>query len=125
MEPTLTEMKKSQNSADRMSTALKKKDYLTLLATSKEAKRRKALLEIASRTEIDAISECLLNILSGKVKIPPKKLHHLRKIKRHLRDLTNKRCSFKKRKQILKQKGGFLPTLLPIALSVLGSLFGK
>lgn len=108
-----------------MSTALKKKDFLSLLSKSKEGKRRRALLDIASKQEIDAISECLLNILNGKVKLAPGKLNKLRKVKRHLRDLTNKKCCFKKRKQILKQQGGFLPTLLPVALSVLGSLFGR
>lgn len=107
-----------------MSTALKRKDYLTLLGSSKGVKRRRALLDIATKQEIDAISECLLNILNGNVEIPSEKLNKLRRIKRHLRQLTNKSCSYRKRKQLLKQEGGFLPTILPIALSVLGSLFG-
>ena len=106
-----------------MGTALKKKDYLTLLANSKDNERRKALLDLATKQEIDAISECLLNIVNGCVRIPPGKLAKLRKITRHLRDLTNKRCSFKRRKQILKQQGGFLTTILPVALSLLGSIF--
>ena len=106
-----------------MGSALKRRDYLTLLANSKDVKRRKALLDVATKQEIDAISECLLNIVNG-VRISPSKIGKLKKIKRHLKDLTNKRCSFKKRKQILKQEGGFLTSILLVALSVLGSLFG-
>ena len=107
---------------DNMGSALKRRDYLTLLANSKDVKRRKALLDVATKQEI--ISECLLNIVNGRVRISPSKIGKLKKIKRHLKDLTNKRCSFKKRKQILKQEGGFLTSILPVALSVLGSLFG-
>ena len=109
---------------DNMGSALKRRDYLTLLANSKDVKRRKALLDVATKQEIDAISECLLNIVNGRVRISPSKIGKLKKIKRHLKDLTNKRCSFKKRKEILKQEGGFLTSILPVALSVLGSLFG-
>ena len=103
---------------------MKKRDYLTLLANSKDGKRRKALLDVATKQEIDAISECLLNIVNGRVRISPTKIGKLKRIKKHLKDLTNKRCSFKRRKQILKQEGGFLTSLLPVALTVLGSLFG-
>ena len=109
---------------DNMGSALKRRDYLTLLANSKDVKRRKALLDVATKQEIDAISECLLNIVNGRVRISPSKIGKLKKIKRHLKDLTNKRCLFKKRKQILKQEGEFLTSILPVALSVLGSLFG-
>jgi hypothetical protein len=38
--------------------------------------------------------------------------------------LADKKCSLKKRKHILKQKGGFLGALIPIAVSALSSLFG-
>ena len=41
---------------DNMGSALKRRDYLTLLANSKDVKRRKALLDVATKQEIDAIS---------------------------------------------------------------------
>ena len=109
---------------DNMGPASKRRDYLTLLANSKDVKRRKALLDIVTKLEIDAISECFLNIVNSRVRISPSKIGKLKKIKRHLKEVTNKRCSFKKRKEILKQEGGFLTSILPVALSVLGSLFG-
>ena len=70
-----------------MGSALKRRDYLTLLANSKDVKRRKALLDVATKQEIDAISECLLNIVNGRVRISPSKIGKLKKIKRHLKDL--------------------------------------
>ena len=110
-----------------MTSALKRKDYLSLLANAKDRKRRKALLEIATKNEIDSLSEIIWNLVNGKVRVSPSKLKQLRKVKKHLHHLTNKRLSYKKRKNILMktpQQGGFLTALLPVALSVLGSLFG-
>lgn len=107
--------------------ALKRKEYLSLLSTAKDRKRRKALLDIATKHEIDSISEIIWNLVNGKVKIPPSKLRQLKRVKKHLHHLTDKRISYKKRKNILMktpQTGGFLATLLPVALTVLGSLFG-
>ena len=93
---------------DNMGSALKRRDYLTLLANSKDVKRRKALLDVATKQEIDAISECLLNIVNGHVRISPSKIGKLKKIKRHLKDLTNKRCSFREKKANSETRRGIL-----------------
>jgi hypothetical protein len=108
----------------KIPSALKHRDFLTLLGNTKNKKRRNALIEVGTSGEIDGVSECILNILMGRVPLKPNQIRKLRKIKRYLRQLADKKCSLKKRKHILKQKGGFLGALIPIAVSALGSLFG-
>ncbi len=104
------------------SKALKHKDYLTLLSKAKKSKRRKLLIDLADCDEIRAISECIANVLTGNVRL---KSAHKKKLERHkqvLRSLISKSSSTKKKKQLLQQKGGFLPALLPLALSAVSSI---
>ncbi len=68
--------------------------------------------------------ECIKNILNGNVPLDKAQLSQLRKYKTTLRSLANKCIAAKEKKRVLKQRGGFIATLLPIALSALGSLFG-
>jgi hypothetical protein len=103
---------------------LKHIDFLTLLGDSKNKKRRNALIDIATNGEIDSISECILNILQGKVPLKPFQTKKLQKIKKYLRLLASKKCSIKNRKKILKQKGGFLGALIPVAIAAISSLLG-
>ena len=108
--------------------ALKRKDYLTLLANAKDRKRRRGLLEITTKNEIDSLSEIIHNLVNGNVRVSPSQLKKLRQVKKYLHHLTNKKLSYKKRKNILMktpQQGGLLTDLLPAALTVLGSLFNR
>ena len=56
----------------RDSYAIKHKDYLSLLSKSKQKNRRNRLLELANSGEIQAVSECISNILNGNVPISKK-----------------------------------------------------
>lgn len=98
------------------SKTLKRKDFLNLLAHSKNARKRKILLQWAEKPEIDAICECILNLLNGNVKISAKHLRKLNKHKHTLRQLCSKQYSMKKKKALLTQHGGFLQFLIPAAL---------
>ena len=97
--------------------------YLSFLArNSKHKNRRSKLIDIASNKEISAISECLKNVLKGDL---PFSKNHLKQLKRHkiiLRDVAKKCYPIKKKRLVLKQKGGFLAGILPIALKALGGL---
>lgn len=112
-----------------MSKALKHKDYLSLLSKSKSKKRRHLLIDLANTAEIKAIAECILNILSGNIRLKSNQKKKLKRYRSALRDVANKHYSTKQKKYILRQKGGFLPALLPLAISALTSivpaLFGK
>lgn len=103
---------------------LKRKDYLNLLAKSKY-KRRNALIDIADKQELNSLIELLINILHGRLELPKSKIKSLARYKNILRQLCQKRCGIKKKRRLLKQHGGFLSTILPIAISVLSGLFSK
>lgn len=107
----------------KSSLVVKHKDYLNLLSKSKDKNRRNKLIDAANNNEIRAISECVMNIIEGNVHISKPQLKQLKQHKKVLR-LIAKRCSSTKQKRsALKQKGGFLPALLPMALKALGGLF--
>ena len=83
------------------------------------------LIEFADKDDMKSISECILNALRGNITLTPKTYAKLKKHKTVLRYLINKRVNNKKRKAALKQKGGFLPLLIPLAVSLLGGLAKK
>ncbi len=90
------------------------------------AKKRRKIISSAPPELINTLCDCCLNATSGTLKLsePLKK-----KLKRHapaIRALSKKKQSVKKRRQILLQKGGFLPLLIaPILGLVLKGLLGN
>ena len=66
-----------------------KKDYLSLLAGSaKKRKRRNKLIDLAEKSEIDAVSEIIDNILRGNLSLSKRQIANLKKISK-----TFKTCS--------------------------------
>lgn len=102
--------------------AASRRDFLNLLAESKTPKKRKLLADWANKNDIDALSEISLNTLKGNVKLSPQMYKKLKRYKTALRTLASKKASLKKRKSVVKQQGGFLPMLIPAALSVMSSI---
>ena len=94
---------------------LKKSDFLKLFACSKTSKRRKLLTDWAGKEELDALSEIAINALKGNIDLTPKLLSRLKKHRNHLYLLANKKA-INKRKSLIKQHGGFLPWIIPLAL---------
>ena len=86
------------------------------------AQQRKALLKHATNDQISCLSEIAYNLLAHNIPVSDKVKQKLSKHKHSLRVLANPRTSVKKRKQILIQKGGFLPFLIPAAASLIGAL---
>ena len=106
--------------------ALKHKDYLTLLSTSgKNKSRRQHLLDAATSSEIRSVTECIKNLVQGNVPLGKKELQHLQRYKGVLRTLAQKCVATKKKRAILKQKGGFLAFLLPLAIKAVTGLFAS
>lgn len=82
-------------------------------------KYRDALLKILGEDEINCISECIFNVLKGKVPLKDKDKSILKKHKNVLRKLISKGEN-KTRKRLIVQKGGaFLPIILGAVLSTL------
>lgn len=97
------------------------KDLLKALLTLKP-KFRTALLKVCKDEEIDCISECIFNILNGKVPLKDSEKSKLKKHKTVLRKLI-KKSRGKLRKRIIIQKGGaFLPIILGAILNGLLNL---
>ena len=79
----------------------KYKDYLLLLTNSKQKKRRNKLIDTANNNEISAISKCAKILLKKHDK-------HLKKShKKVLNLLTKTNYPIKRKRALLKQKGGW------------------
>lgn len=85
------------------------------------AKQRRALLKTADKGLIDAICECIVNVINGNIKISPTHRRTLSKHKQKLRKLSNRGTSFKERKRLLNQRGGFL---IPLLMRLVGPAVG-
>lgn len=95
---------------------------LSLLASC-SPQQRVALLKTSSSQQIKSICEVCKNVLAGNV---PVNINKTKKYKSHIRLLASKSVPIiRKRNTLLKQKGGFLPLILPAAVSMFGSLIGK
>ena len=103
--------------------AIKHKEYLSLFSkAAKKPSRRNKLVDVADSGEIRAVSECIQNILEGNVPVDHKVLQQMKKYKSLLRSLAQKCYPIKQKKRILKQKGGFIGALVPLAISAATSL---
>ncbi len=80
---------------------------------------RKKMIIDAPKNVIDCISECCKNLLEGHVQLTKAQMCKLHPRHKHIRDLASKSTTLKRKKQILNQKGGFLPLLF------LAPLIGK
>lgn len=96
-------------------------DALRLLSKANK-KLRSAVIDQADGKLIRALSEIIHNILFGTVKLSPSEFRKLKRYHRHLYELSKKSISITKKKVILQQHGGFLPTLLPPVLALLSLL---
>jgi len=96
---------------------------LEVLETAKP-KLRKSILENAETDLIRCICECCHNILKGNVELTTDEKRVLCHHKKTIRDLSSKKISLKRKRDILVQKGGFLPALLGPILSIVTGILG-
>ena len=97
-------------------------DYLSLIGKTKNKGKRAMLIDYANKEQIEAIAECIDNILQGNVPLTKKETTKLKKHKKAMRVVSDRHSPVKHKRNVLKQDGGFLSTLIPIAVSALGSL---
>ena len=84
---------------------------------------KKDFVKIARPEVINAICDCILNILNGNVPISSKQKEKLRTKKNILRKLVLKKTNTPKRKKLLVQHGnGILTSILGPAIRALASL---
>ena len=103
-----------------------KRNYNVLHVLNKASpKLRKAILENSNTDLVLALCEVISNVLSGAVKLRGPVKQKLKKHRSALRKVADKKVALKIKKQILAQKGGFLPALLAPALGLLATLIGN
>ena len=84
----------------------------------------KSIIKTADKELINVFCECALNVLRGVVPLTKGQKSRLRRHKKCLRDLVNRKTSRQKKSNIL-QRGGFLGALLPPIIGILGGLLGN
>ena len=91
-------------------------------------KQRQLILKTADKGLVDAICECVVNLIRGNVKLSSSQKKTFAKHKRHLRKLADRKTSLKSRKNIIVQRGGFflplLSRLIGPVIGAIGSLVG-
>ena len=103
------------------------KRYLKFLAINKQRPLLNEAFTHAPSDVLRAISNACLNVASGQVKVCPAHKRVFGKYRNQIGLLSTKGPSLKRRREVLVQEGGFafIPLLLSLALSALGSsLFG-
>ena len=100
------------------------RDLPTLKRLSKLSndKERVAFLKGCRRSIIYSICEICRNIIRGNMPVSTYRRRQLAKYKDHIREISKKSITLKKRKAILNQHGGFLPSLLIPAVSILAQI---
>jgi hypothetical protein len=105
----------------------KVKKYLPLLhvlASCKGKNQRKGLIEHGSSELIKTIGECCTNSLRGNIPHSDSDKQILKRHKKWIHALVDKRVPFKRKKAVIIQHGGFLGVILKPILAGLAGLLG-
>jgi len=97
------------------------KAFIYSLANNKPS-RRKIILQNASNAELKGLFELCLNIVRGNLPVDSKTLQSLKRNRKTLETLGNRRVALYKKREIINQKGGFLGTIATFALPLLTHL---
>lgn len=86
----------------------------------KDNAQRDALINKITKTQLGSVRTVVNKFLNGKIKVNPKDMKKLERDKNLLYGLVRPEIPVDKKKEILKQKGGFL--LAPLLASIAGPL---
>ena len=94
-------------------------EYLRNIPRNKQQK----IIKASGRDVLEALSEICLNLIKKNIKLTPAQINKLRPYEKQIYNLSLKRHSVAKKRDIV-QKGGFLPTLLAAVLpAILSTVF--
>ena len=85
-------------------------------------KLRKTIVSNCNRDLLPSISECVLNLLHGNIRVSDCAKRKLKKFKSSLRSLVDRRLPFASMNRVIIQRGGFLLPLLSAVLPTQASL---
>jgi len=94
---------------------------LKKIARMRESQRRKYLKDCDKRL-IECFSECARNVLKSNVPLKKRQFNLLKRQKKNVRALARKRTPITKKRRIVRQRGGFLTSLIVPAITALGSI---
>ena len=105
-----------------MSAVVKRALPLLKVLVDATPKLKKAIIKHAPTDLVTAISEIVLNLIKGVIKLTAHQKKRLSRYKKELLALAKKKVSLGKERKILVQKGGGVVSILvPLALSLLSS----
>lgn len=84
--------------------------------TNKNRQQRETLIQSLNKGQLDDISRMLRAFMNGKFKVTDGVIKKLKKDKQFLYCLADCKTPIEERKDIVRQKGGFLPFLLPLLI---------
>lgn len=95
---------------------------------NKNARQRAAIIDTLSPVQMKSVGRAVGAFLNSEYKLPKARIKQLIRDKQFVEAIMRGKGPLETRKKILKQKGGILPALLPLAVKtlgpmVLGSLF--
>ena len=93
--------------------------FLKLLQETKSKSQKQALIKTATPSQIRALSEICLHILTGSCQLTAKDRKTLRGKIGSLKKIASSTNSYKHKKQHVNQKGGGFLKLIPILLNTI------
>jgi hypothetical protein len=100
---------------------IKHGQFLKQLCQAKP-KSRQTLLKLATPEQIRSVCEVCLNIYNRNIPVAPNRIKSLHRHKKVLKTISVGTQPLSKKKQLLIQKGGFLPILAPILAGLLPAI---
>jgi len=89
-------------------------------------KQYKSLVINSDKDLIYCLSNVLDNVASGRVRVKPEVLRKLRKYRSYIDQIRDHKLAYKRRKNILVQRGsGIFSALIPFVVGTLSNLVGK
>ena len=73
---------------------------------------------------VHCICDCVYNVLQGNIPLEPEEKERLKRLRHCLRKLVNKKTSYREKKKLI-QRSGFLGSLIPILVGLVGKLFTR
>lgn len=95
--------------------------FIKLVANSKPHQRN-VLLRNATKEQLKALCEVCLNTIRGNLRLPPIAVQKLKRHRKTLEALANRRVPLYKKRHLINQKGGVLGQVAAFALPVLAQV---
>ena len=117
--------KKAKSSRQTKKILNKNMHLMNMITNNKNVKQRKALIETMNKRQMKGVEKYVGQFLHGRIKIPPGTLKGLKKNKKFIYQLLNKKVPIHEKQKILIQRGGAIQSLAKLGFkALLPSLLG-